>query len=64
MSEAETAAAPITPPLTAPPAIDATPDAPWRILCVDDEANILNSLRRLFRQHGYQISVAGGGAEG
>lgn len=37
---------------------------PWRILCVDDEANILSSLRRLFRSGGYQISVAGGGAEG
>ncbi|MCP5267863.1 MAG: response regulator [Zoogloeaceae bacterium] len=36
----------------------------WRILCVDDEPNILSSLRRLFRQNGYQISVANSGAEG
>lgn len=47
MSEAESTAAPIT------PGIEAATDAPWRILCVDDEANILASLRRLFRQHGY-----------
>lgn len=39
-------------------------DTPWRILCVDDEANILSALRRLFRQNGYQISIAGSGAEG
>lgn len=36
----------------------------WRILCVDDEANILSALRRLFQQNGYQVSVAGSGAEG
>jgi response regulator RpfG family c-di-GMP phosphodiesterase len=39
-------------------------EAPWRILCVDDEANILSALRRLFRQNGYQISIATSGAEG
>lgn len=39
-------------------------EMPWRLLCVDDEPNILSSLRRLFRQHGYQISVANSGAEG
>lgn len=38
--------------------------APWRLLCVDDEPNILSSLRRLFRQGGYQVTVANGGAEG
>jgi len=37
---------------------------PWRLLCVDDEPNILSSLRRLFRQAGYQVAVANGGAEG
>lgn len=44
------------------PQADAAP--PWRILCVDDETNILSALRRLFRQNGYQISIAGSGAEG
>lgn len=34
------------------------------ILCVDDEANILSALRRLFRPKGYQILTASGGAEG
>ncbi|OQA34816.1 MAG: Cyclic di-GMP phosphodiesterase response regulator RpfG [Betaproteobacteria bacterium ADurb.Bin341] len=35
----------------------------WKILCVDDEPNILAALRRLFRQAGFQVLVAGGGAE-
>lgn len=34
------------------------------MLCVDDEANILSALRRLFRPMGYQILTALGGAEG
>ncbi len=34
------------------------------ILCVDDEANILSSLRRLFRANGYQILLANSGMEG
>jgi response regulator RpfG family c-di-GMP phosphodiesterase len=34
------------------------------ILCVDDEANILSSLKRLFRPEGYRILTAGGGREG
>jgi len=34
------------------------------VLCVDDEANILSALRRLFRPAGYRILVAGSGAEG
>lgn len=42
----------------------ATAPAPWRLLCVDDEPNILSSLRRLFRQSGYQVTVANSGAEG
>lgn len=37
---------------------------PSRILCVDDEPNILSSLRRLFRPQGYQILVAESGAAG
>jgi response regulator RpfG family c-di-GMP phosphodiesterase len=35
-----------------------------KILCVDDEPNILLSLRRLFRAKGYQVIVAQGGKEG
>lgn len=35
-----------------------------RILCVDDEPNILSSLRRLFRTQGYDVLVANSGAEG
>jgi len=34
------------------------------LLCVDDEPNILNALRRLFRQDGYRVHTAGSGAEG
>ncbi|MDP2810731.1 MAG: response regulator [Rhodocyclaceae bacterium] len=34
------------------------------LLFVDDEASILSSLRRLFRQHGYNILTAEGGAQG
>ncbi len=35
-----------------------------KILCVDDEKNILVSLRRVFRKEGYEIFLAEGGAEG
>lgn len=35
----------------------------WSILFVDDEENILSSLRRLFRSSEYQISVASSGAD-
>lgn len=45
-----------TAPQTAAPA--------FSILCVDDEANILSALRRLFRPHGYAVHVANSGAEG
>lgn len=34
------------------------------VLCVDDEANILNALRRLLRPHGYRVITATSGAEG
>jgi len=34
------------------------------LLCVDDEPNILSSLRRLFRGHAYRVLTAEGGAEG
>ncbi len=35
-----------------------------RILCVDDEPNILAALRRLFRASGYQVLIAQSGQEG
>lgn len=35
----------------------------WRILCVDDEPNIVASLRRLFRGSGYQVTTATSGAQ-
>jgi response regulator RpfG family c-di-GMP phosphodiesterase len=34
------------------------------ILCIDDEENILNALKRLLRKEGYRILTAGSGAEG
>jgi response regulator RpfG family c-di-GMP phosphodiesterase len=34
------------------------------VLCVDDEPNILSSLRRLFRPCGYRVLVAESGAQG
>lgn len=34
------------------------------VLCVDDEVNILNALRRLLRPQGYRVLTAGSGAEG
>lgn len=51
-------------PLTTARIVDEAPAAPWRLLCVDDEPNILSALRRLFRQGGYDVVVAGSGAEG
>lgn len=35
-----------------------------RILCVDDEPNILSSLRRLFRAQGYEVLLAESGMDG
>lgn len=45
-------------PLAAP-----APDAPpaWTVLCVDDEPNILSSMRRLFRGTGYRLLTADSG---
>jgi response regulator RpfG family c-di-GMP phosphodiesterase len=37
---------------------------PAKILCVDDEPNILSSLRRLFRSKGYQVLIAVSGKAG
>lgn len=47
------------------PAISPLPPQPQcTVLCVDDEPNILSSLRRLFRPCGYRVLVADGGAQG
>lgn len=47
------------------PSISANaPAAPATVLCVDDEPNILSSLRRLFRANGYRVLTAEGGALG
>ena len=37
---------------------------PGTVLFVDDEPNILNSLKRLFRPTGFRILTAPGGQEG
>ncbi len=36
---------------------------PYRLLLVDDEPNILSSLKRMFRKENYKISTAGSGQE-
>ena len=41
-----------------------TEDAPPTLLCVDDEANILSALKRLFRPQGYNILTATSAKEG
>ena len=41
-----------------------TPEHEFTLLFVDDEANILSSLKRLFRPFGYRIFTAEGGALG
>jgi response regulator RpfG family c-di-GMP phosphodiesterase len=46
-----------------PPAGAAAPAPVWRILCVDDEPNIVAALRRLFRGTGYSVTTATSGAE-
>ncbi len=40
------------------------PDQPLSILCVDDEVNILNSLRRLFHKEPFRVLTASSGKEG
>lgn len=48
----------------AAPELDSERTETVRILCVDDEPNILSSLRRLFRTEGYQVLTAEGGNTG
>jgi response regulator RpfG family c-di-GMP phosphodiesterase len=43
---------------------EATSSRSARILCVDDEPNILSSLRRLFRARGYEVLTAESGSAG
>lgn len=50
--------------MTSTPALAAKPQCHARILCVDDEPNILSSLRRLLRGEGYQVLLAPGGEAG
>lgn len=48
--------------MTAASTISEAPETgPPIILCVDDEPNILSSLRRLFRAKGFQVHIAEGG---
>ncbi len=42
----------------------AAEETPFTLLCVDDEANILSALKRLFRTQGYNILTATSGKEG
>jgi len=51
----------MTEPLTT---ADATEPRQPILLCVDDEPNILSSLRRLFRGKGFQVRIAEGGKAG
>ena len=36
----------------------------YMVLCVDDEENILNSLKRLLRKESYRLLTANSGQEG
>src|SRR3990172_1277788 len=55
MHTSETPAAPIP---------QDAPEASATLLLVDDETNILSSLKRLFRPQGYRIFTAESGAQG
>jgi response regulator RpfG family c-di-GMP phosphodiesterase len=37
---------------------------PWRVLCVDDEPNILSALKRVLRRAGHEVDTATSGAAG
>jgi response regulator RpfG family c-di-GMP phosphodiesterase len=43
--------------------IESLTDPQWTILCVDDEQNIVSSLRRIFRRHSYRVVTANSGGE-
>jgi response regulator RpfG family c-di-GMP phosphodiesterase len=60
----ETAVAPAPPPSAFPADRRAAASpADWTVLCVDDEPNILLSLRRVLRGTGHRVLTAEGGAE-
>lgn len=60
----ETAVALAQPPFAASAnRLAAASAADWAVLCVDDEPNILASLRRALRGTGHRVLTAGGGAE-
>jgi len=46
-----------------PAATEGEPPEKYRILFVDDETNVLNAMRRIFRQENYQLLTAGSGTE-
>ncbi len=50
--------------MSSTPALAAKPHNHARVLCVDDEPNILSSLRRLLRGEGYDVLLAPGGEAG
>jgi response regulator RpfG family c-di-GMP phosphodiesterase len=50
--------------LAEPDAVPVVAPEPPRILCVDDEPNVLSALSRLFRTHGMTVRVAESGAAG
>lgn len=49
--------------MTGPLNMEELPADGWRLLCVDDEPNILSALRRALRGDGYEITLATGGEE-
>lgn len=56
---------PVVPPDATPPAVPPAASAVprGRLLCVDDEPNILSALRRLFRGHPWDVTIASSGAQ-
>lgn len=50
-------------PAESPAADDRPANSAYRILLVDDEPNVLNALKRVFRQENYAVTTASGGQE-
>lgn len=50
-------------PVESAPAADRPANTAYRILLVDDEPNVLNALKRVFRQENYAVVTASGGQE-
>jgi CheY-like chemotaxis protein len=51
-------------PIKESPMSDETPEKPHTVLCVDDEVNILQALKRLLRKENYTLLTASSGEEG